>query len=237
MLEKTVSNTVSSSESRNQADNEPENRPDIVVVTIEPAHFEALEQLQQACYPTLAAQELMRVEHFASQYRIFPQGQFVALDGDRVIGQGSGFFTDFDLNQANHSLREFTDYFHFGTHNPAGDYYYGADISVHPDSRGQGVGKLIYAARMGLVHASGRKGIIAGGMLPGYPAYAMQYTPREYAERVAAGELHDPTLSFQLKMGFQLRGMIENYIEDSATGNWSTFILWPNDELPVISDH
>jgi GNAT superfamily N-acetyltransferase len=205
----------------------------IAIATLAPAHFVALEELQRICYPTLGAQELMRVEHFASQYRIFAQGQFVALAGDRVIGQGSGFLTDFDLDQPDHTFRDFTDNFYFRTHNPQGDYYYGADISVHPEWRGRGVGKLIYRARMDLVRALGRKGIIAGGMLPGYVAHAARLTPRQYAERVARGELYDPTLSFQLKMGFQLRGMIENYMEDSATGNWSTLILWPNDHLPA----
>ena len=42
----------------------------------------------------------MRVEHYASQYSIFAEGQIVVLDGERVIGQGSGFFIDFDFDQS-----------------------------------------------------------------------------------------------------------------------------------------
>lgn len=42
-----------------------------IVTTLEPAYFAGLEALQRACYPTLAEHELMRVEHFASQYAVF----------------------------------------------------------------------------------------------------------------------------------------------------------------------
>jgi hypothetical protein len=68
-----------------------------VITTLKPEHFTRLEELQRIVYPTLGAQELMRAEHFASQYTVFAEGQIVVLDGDRVIGQGSGFFTDFDF--------------------------------------------------------------------------------------------------------------------------------------------
>ena len=159
----------------------------------------------------------MNVDMFASQYKIFRDGQFVALDGDRVIGQGSGFFTDFDFAHPNHTFKEICTGFYFTNHDPAGEYYYGADISVHPDSRGRGVGKQLYQARQALCRRTQRRGIIGGGMLPGYANYKQQFSVQTYVDKVVAGELSDPTLTFQLKNGFQVRGMIENYIEDSAT--------------------
>lgn len=106
------------------------------ITTLQPVYFAALEQLQRDCYPTLAEDELMLVEHFASQYEVFPSGQIVVLDGERVIGQGSGFLLDFDFGSPNHRFREICDNLYFRTHNPGGAFYYGADISVHPDYRG-----------------------------------------------------------------------------------------------------
>ncbi|MBX3010895.1 MAG: GNAT family N-acetyltransferase [Caldilineaceae bacterium] len=200
----------------------------IILTTIQPEHFAQLEQLQRTCYPTLAAHELMGVDHFASQYRIFPEGQIVVLADDKVVGQGSGFFIDFDLAHPNHRFKEICDGFYFTRHNPAGAYYYGADISVHPAYRGQGIGKQIYAARQALVRRYQRRGIVAGGLIPGYAAYKGRLSVQAYVEQVVAGLLHDPTLSFQLRNGFQVRGLIENYIEDSASDNWSTLIEWVN---------
>jgi GNAT superfamily N-acetyltransferase len=201
---------------------------EIIITNLRPEFFAALARLQRLCYPTLADHELMNVDMFASQYRLFPEGQFVALDGALVVGQGSGLFINFDFEHARHTFKEICANFYFTNHDPNGEYYYGADISVHPDYRGRGVGKLLYQARKDLIRRTNRRGLLAGGMIPGYAAYKGQLTPHEYVARVAAGELSDPTLSFQLKAGFRVRGLLEDYLEDSASDNWATLIEWEN---------
>src|SRR5215212_3237905 len=102
---------------------------DLTITTIAPTYFDALAELQRIVYPTLGEQELMRAEHFAAQYELFPQGQFVALLDGQVVGQGSGFFINFDFDHPDHNFREICDNFYFGHHDPGGAYYYGADIS------------------------------------------------------------------------------------------------------------
>jgi GNAT superfamily N-acetyltransferase len=204
---------------------------EITITTLRPEHFAPLEALQRACYPTLADHELMRVEHFASQYRIFAEGQIVALDGERVVGQGSGFFIDFDFDHPQHTFKEICADFYFTNHDPNGAYYYGADISVHPDYRRQGIGQKIYQARQNLVKRHHKLGILGGGLIPGYAQHKQTMTVAEYVARVVAGELYDATLSFQLRQGFRVRGLLENYIEDSASDNWSTLIEWVNPDV------
>ncbi len=201
---------------------------DLTITTIRPEHFAALEALQRACYPTLGAHELMRVEHYASQYAVFAEGQIVVLDGARVIGQGSGFFIDFDFANPDHRFSEICDSFYFRNHDPNGAYYYGADISVHPDYRGRGIGKLIYRARKDLVRRTNRRGIVAGGVLPGFVHYKHQMAVQDYVDQVLAGELFDPTLTFQVKEGFAVRGLLRDYLVDSASDNWATLIVWEN---------
>ncbi len=203
-------------------------REEIIVTTIAPVYFAQLEKLQRLCYPTLGAHELMQVQHFTSQHAIFPQGQIVVLAGDQVVGQGSGFFVDFDFANPQHTFSGICAGFYFTSHNPDGAYYYGADISVHPAYRGRGIGRLIYQARQDLVRHYNRQGIVAGGLIPGYAHYKTKLSVQAYVDQVVAGELTDPTLSFQLRNGFRVRGLIENYIEDSASDNWSTLIEWVN---------
>jgi GNAT superfamily N-acetyltransferase len=200
----------------------------ITITTLEPAHFAGLEALQRACYPTLAEHELMKVEHFRSHYAVFHEGQFVVLDGERVIGQGSGFFTDIDFGHPGHRFREVCDNLYFRNHDPEGAFYYGADISVHPDYRGRGIGKLIYGARKDLVIRCNKRGIVAGGMLPGFVHYKQRVNVHDYVAQVVAGELFDPTLSFQLKQGFVVRGLLQNYLDDNASDNWAVLIVWEN---------
>jgi hypothetical protein len=81
---------------------------------------------------------------------------------------------------------------------------------------------------MDLVRKTNRRGIVGGGLIPGYAAYKSTLTPRQYVDRVVAGELRDTTLTFQLSMGFLVRNLIPDYIEDKASDNWATLIEWVN---------
>ena len=202
----------------------------IRLTTIEPKYAKALERLQLECFPTLAPHELMREEHFLSHCSVFPEGDFVALDHEQVVGLGSGFLTDFDFGNPNHTFQEVIAGGHYTNHDPNGGWYYGGDISVHPDYRGRGIGKLLYNARKDLVRERGLRGIVAGGVLPGYAAHKGQCSVSEYVQKVVSGELTDPTLSFQLKNGFEVRGLLEGYLEDEASDNWATLIVWENSD-------
>ncbi len=201
---------------------------EIKIVNVHPNYAEALEQLQRDCFPTLGAHERMTTAHFLRHCEIFPEGEFVALAEERVVGLGSGFFCEFDFTHPNHTFQEMIDGGYYSHHDPNGEYYYGADISVHPDFRGMGIGRMLYAARKDVVRRFNKKGIVAGGMIPGYERYRDRLSIPEYVDHVVSGTLTDPTLSFQLRQGFVVLGLLENYIEDSASDNWATLIFWPN---------
>lgn len=186
----------------------------------------ALEALQVACFPTLAPHERMRAAHFRHHLTLFADADLVAHEGDRIVGLGSGFLTDFDFANADHAFQDVIDGGWYGGHDPDGAWYYGADISVHPDWRGRGVGGRLYDARKDLVRRLGRRGIVAGGMLPGYDAVRDRMDVPEYVRRVVAGELRDPTLTFQLRHGFRVAGLLRDYIDDPASDGWATLIVW-----------
>lgn len=202
----------------------------IRIETIEPHHAHALEQLQRDCFPTLADSELMNARHFRNHCRLFPEGNFVALAGERVVGLGSGFLIDFDFEDVQHNFQAIIDGGWYSHHDPAGDWYYGGDISVHPDFRRRGIGSRLYAARKGIVKRLNRRGIVAGGLIPGYAARKQSMSPQDYVDKVARGQLRDDTLSFQLGRGFVARGLLRDYIEDEASDNWATLIVWHNPE-------
>ena len=199
---------------------------ELVLTTLRAEHAEGLERLQIACFPTLAPFERMRQEHFLSHAALFPEGNFVVLDGKKVVGLGSGFLTNFDFT-AKHTFWEAVSEGFYTRHDPNGAWYYGGDISVHPDYRGFGLGRKLYGARKEVVRRLGRRGIVAGGMLPGYAAHKSM-SIHGYVQKVVAGELSDPTLSFQLKNGFEVRGLLENYLDDDASDGWATLIVWEN---------
>jgi GNAT superfamily N-acetyltransferase len=200
----------------------------IRIVPLEPKYAKALEDLQTICYPTLGYHERMRAEHFLNHYQIFPEANLIALEQDQVVGLGSGFFIDFDFDDSHHTFQEIISQGYYSNHDPNGEWYYGADISVHPDYRGKGIGKLLYKARKELVKRYNRRGIIAGGLIPDYVNHKDKFDVEIYVQKVVEGNMFDSTLSFQLKTGFVVKGLLKGYIEDTASDNWATLIVWEN---------
>jgi len=202
------------------------------IVGLEAWHAPHLEVLQRVCFPTLGEAELMRAPHFLRHLEVFPAGSFVAVTAGpepvRVVGLGSGFRTEFDFERPQHTFREIIDDGWYGHHDPAGSWYYGADISVHPDLRGRGIGGRLYAARQALCRQLDLRGIVGGGVLPGFAAYKHVMSAEAYVAAVVAGRLRDPTLSMQLRQGFEVRGVLQGYLEDRAADDWAALIVWPN---------
>jgi hypothetical protein len=84
----------------------------------------------------------------------------------------------------------------------------------------------LYDARKALVRRLGLRGIVTGGMIPGFVRYKSMMDAPNYVARVVAGEIFDPTLSVQLRQGFRVRGLLPNYLPDTATDGWSVLIEW-----------
>ncbi|MGJ3237921.1 MAG: GNAT family N-acetyltransferase [Anaerolineae bacterium] len=203
-------------------------QPPIKIEPIKPDYAEALEELQRICLPTLGEDELLLKKHFLKHCEIFPEGNFVAIADEKIVGLGSGFLCHFDFDHPQHSFMEFIDYGFYTNHDPNGEWYYGADISVHPDYRRRGIGGKLYRARKGVVKRLNKRGIIGGGLIPTFAEYKDQMDVYEYVEKVVAGEIYGQTLTFQLNNGFEVRGLIEDYLLDEASDNWSTLIVWDN---------
>jgi GNAT superfamily N-acetyltransferase len=202
---------------------------DIIITNTRPEHLEQLAEHQRICFPSLDPAAWMNAEHFAAQLRVFPEGQHVALDGQRVVGQSSTFRVG-DRALAPHGFLEITGNLRFTEHEPQGAWLYGADMSVHPDYRGRKLSKRLYDARKALVRRLGMRGMVAGGQLPGYDQYRGAMPIEEYLAAVAEGRLFDPTLTAQLRSGFVVRGMLPNYLDDAEHGSEASLIVWENPE-------
>lgn len=192
----------------------------------------ALVELNRAAYPTMAEDNVVWGEsHLLSHLRVFPQGQFVAESGGRILGACASLIVQMGRDPLrNHTWAGITDSGFFTNHDPEGDTLYGADVYVHPEARGAGVGHDLYEARRTLARRLNLRRILAGGRLWNYIDHADSLSPQEYAHRVAAGELRDLVLSFQLREGFQLRAVMSNYLRDRRSHNHASLIEWLNPE-------
>lgn len=195
---------------------------------------EELEQIELTCFPMANPDDLLSADDIRAYSEVFPEGFFVARIDDKPVGMGAGIFLDFDFDHPQHTIAGITGEHQCGNHDPDGDWYYGTDISVLPEFRGRGIGGQLYDRRKGLVVDHGRRGIIAGASLPGYFDHKAEMSAHDYVSEVISGELRDPTLSFQMSNGFEVRGLLENYLEDEADDGWAALIVWEN---PALTHH
>ena len=199
----------------------------LVISQLHPDYFDDLAQLQYDCFPNVSADEYFTQKHFASHYKIFPEGSFVALDGRRVVGFASGLFITLDLKMPRHNLMESTGNGLYTTHQPDGKYYYAVDLGVHPDYRKRGIGSHFYQERKALVNRYNKRGIVAGAVPVNYETYRTHLNPKDYIEKVATHEIYDATLSFQVKNGFKILGLLPNYVENDFDDS-AALIFWQN---------
>ena len=166
----------------------------------------------------------------ASHLEVFPEGQFVAVADDAVVGMAASLILLWDDYEMDTTWRDFTEGGTFRNHDPEhGRTLYAAEVMVDPAWQGKGIGGKIYEARRRLVERLGLRRIRAGARLRGYHAHADRLTAEEYVARVVRGEIHDPTLSFQLKRGFKVIAVVSGYLRhDPESLGHAAVIEWIN---------
>lgn len=189
-----------------------------------------LVELNKAAYPHLAEENVVWGEaHLLSHQRLFPRGQFVVEHKGHIIGAAASLVVNLGADPLRtHTWAGITDSGFFTNHEPNGDTLYGADVCTHPDYRGLGVGAALYEARRELCRRLNLRRILAGGRLWNYADHADRFSAAEYAQRVEAGEIRDLVLSFQLREGFVLRGVMANYLRDPRSRNHASLLEWLN---------
>ena len=206
----------------------------IIITRSQPEHVEALAILQRIVFPTLSEAEILTADNYRSHINIFPEGQFVALDGERVVGSTSTLRVNFDLNDpttGHHTFNETVAGGWFTSHLPDGEWLYGADMGTHPDYRRLGLGRAFYRVRQQLAREIGCKGQLIGGMLSGYQAVSDLMTVEQYYAEVVAGKRFDPTASVQQKLGFKFQSLLLDYIDDPLSGNASVMMTLDADSV------
>jgi GNAT superfamily N-acetyltransferase len=196
----------------------------LVVQHMKAEHAKQLEELQKTVFPTLADDELIRAPHYLRHLEVFPEGQFVITDGNRVIGMTTTMRNNFDFLNYHHTFKETIGGGWLTNHNPEGEWLYGLDMGLLPEYRGKGLARILYRARHDIAKVLGLKGQLTVGMMSGYGAVSSEMSGVQYYEELLAGLRKDPTLTPQMKIGFEPIALMPDHLNDPVCGNYGILI-------------
>ncbi len=162
----------------------------------------------------------------------FPEGCFVVEDQGRLVGYSASIRLKGKRIFKPHKWAQITGGGYGTTHQTDGEYLYGYETCVDPEVRGTRIGQRLYNARKDLAKYLRLKGIVFVGRIPGFSKKKDIKDPLVYVDKVLNKEFRDTTLSFQVRNGFEVKGVLENYLkEDKASRGYGILLVWENPEF------
>ena len=177
-----------------------------------------------------AGMEPYSVGELTGQINNFGQGAFVVIYDERIVGYCATFLITGEIALRPHTWAEITGNGYASRHDPDGDFLYGMEVCVDPDFRGYRVGQRLYNERKKLCQALELKGIVFAGRLPSLARRIKRVSSVEaYIDEIVQKKQRDPVLSFQLRNGFEVLGVIENYLPaDRPSLGYGVHLIWRN---------
>jgi predicted amidohydrolase/GNAT superfamily N-acetyltransferase len=211
-------------------------KPTLVVRQAEPRDIGGIVALSQRVYGEEASYTPEMVQGHLAQ---FPTGQFVAEYEGTIVGYCATFRAREELVLAPHTWSAITGGGYASRHDSSGDWLYGMEVCVDPAYRGLRLGRRLYDRRKQLCVGLALKGIVFGGRMPGLARRIGKFGSAEaYVEAVVAARARDATLSFQLRNGFELHGLLKGYLPaDRESLGYAAHLVWRNPKRPVHPVH
>jgi ribosomal protein S18 acetylase RimI-like enzyme len=203
-------------------------RQAIIIRNIQKNDVSQIVALQKESFPDVAAGMVSAPSFLENHIRLFPEGQFCAKLDERIVASACSLIVSLQPEYSEHTWYDIVGDGKLTSHNPKGDSLYADDISTHPNFRCLGIATMLYNIRKDLAIKLNLRRIIGGGRLLHYCEYADKMSAMEYAQKVTKGKIKDPVLSFQLNNGFRFIKILPNYIYDTSSLNYASFIEWLN---------
>ncbi|WP_281887358.1 GNAT family N-acetyltransferase [Paenibacillus sp. YYML68] len=193
------------------------------------ADFDALIRIQQESFPPPFPEELWwNKEQLSEHVARFPQGALcVEIDGEAVASITS-LRVHYEPEHPAHTWEEITDSGYIRNHRDDGNTLYVVDISVRPAYRKLGLGKWLMQSLYEVVVELKLDRLLGGGRMPGYAAHSDKLTPEQYMEKVLAGTLKDPVVTFLLRCGRTPVCLVANYLDDEESRHYAMLMEWRN---------
>ncbi len=180
---------------------------------------DAVVGLQAAAFPPPFPQEYhWDSESIVSHLEHFPEGQFVAVQGERVVGSCSNTIVTEARWQAHGSWIETVGMYDLSDFTGEGNTLYGLDITVHPKIRRRGVGRAFYEHRYAFGRTRDLERYGTGCRMPDFRASGIPKV-EDYANEVVEGRRVDRTLTPLLRYGLTFVTVVGGYMRDDESGD------------------
>jgi len=132
-----------------------------------------------------------------------------------------------------HTWSEITGNGFASRHNINGDWLYGMEVCIDNEYRGYRIGQRLYNERKKLCQSLGLKGVVFAGRIPNLSKRIGKLkTVENYIDQVVHKKIKDPVLSFQLRNGFEIIGIIKNYLaDDKQSMGYAVHMVWRNPKV------
>ena len=186
---------------------------------MEPIHFSGVAELQRLCFPPPFDNSILwNQDHLETHLDKFPVGQFVALDGDKVVGSCSNTIISSNLAEKRLGWYETVGGLSLSTFDPLEKILFGVDISVHPDYRRQGIGRRFYQERDSLMIMFGLDGYVTHCRIPDFSTSGYDDV-KKYCWDVSQSKISDRTLTPLLRYGLTMEWALSDHWDDPESGN------------------
>lgn len=185
--------------------------------------------IQRRSYPKMSViGEIWEEGELENYINLFPQGQFCAEIGGKVVASASSLIIKLEPQYKEHSWYDICYYNVSKNFDPQGTDLYDVDVSVSPDYRRLGIASKLYEVRKALVQKLNMKRIISGSRLANYHKHAKELSVNQYVQDIIAGKIQEPSLNCQLRNGFKIIKALPNYLDDEESLNYAVLIEWLN---------
>ena len=189
--------------------------------------YPQIKKIMDRVYPDIGG--AWEPEEYDALIDNFKEGQICIEDKGVVIAAALAILVNADEFESRHTYEDVVDKGRMSGHDPDGNALYGVDVFVDPDYRGLRLGRRLYDARKELCETLNLKGILFGARMPGYGEHADDMKPSAYIQKVKAGEIYDPVLSFQLSNDFHIKKVMKGYMpEDAKSHSYGVLMEWNN---------
>lgn len=193
------------------------------------ADFDDLIDIQRECFPPPFPSELWwNQEQLGNHVRLFPDGALCVEVEGKLAGSITGLVVPWEPADPDHAWSEITDDGYIRNHDPKGNTLYIVDISVRPSYRKLGLGKWLMLSMYEVVVEKKLTRLLGGARMPGYHNVADKLTPDGYLNKVLAGDISDPIVTFLLRCGRVPVRVVPNYLDDEESSNNAVLMEWRN---------